>query len=332
MKKIFLAAAFTIAAAASACMASAQTPYTLATRAEAYVPLTGATSLSKGSLWTADSMFTANIGFSFKMAGVPTTKVHMIGGTSAVAALTAVQSGFILMGASLMDRGQMQGVSKSDIRYATSGTTGNRIFKIEVKNAGFEDELDTYGELKDSISMQLWLYEAGNVVEFHYGPSMISHFSDYFPLKMLAGYLKNMDTSTATFEKLYLLNGAPTTAKLDSITNFSSAKGLNAVPPSGTVYRFTPKSSTTTGISQVAAGTLAVVYPTQFKNQLIIEQHGARVLDYTITGMTGQILSQGRLSTGNATLDVSALAAGTYILRLCDFENGMYEGQKIMKL
>ncbi len=330
MKNIFLSATLAIATVCSAEIASAQFNYSFSKLTQAYTPLSGATSLTKQKLWNSDSTYSVTMPFSVKLAGVATNKIYVNGSSFAATPQTAVQSGFIALGAGLMDRGTIQGIAKSDIRYATTGTAGSRIFKLEIHNAGFEDEYLIYDELKDSISMQFWLYEGSNAVEFRYGTSRVSNFSDYFGPKMMSGYMQKLDTATISFEKFYVINGSPASAALDSLSGTFGNKGLSSLPANGTVYRFTPKGSATTGIEKVAGGTLAKVYPTDCTDRLFIDPGHSRPLDYTISSLNGSIVAKGNVNSGIVSVDVAGFAAGTYVIRIGDGSES-FEAQQFIK-
>jgi hypothetical protein len=313
--------------------ASAQSGFSFSKSNQTYTKLSGATSLTKGNPWTVDSSYIAPLGFNFKMNGTTVDKVYLSGGNFVSSSKGAVQSGFILAGTGLMDRGILLGTARSsDIRYLTSGTAGSRIFKLEIYNAGFEDEFLNNGELKDSISIQLWLYEGSNVAEFRYGSSAVNNFSDYFGPQMMCGYMKNMDTVNVTFEKFYVVNGTAASPTLDSTTVFPGTKGLSAVPANGTVFRFAPKGNSTTGITRLSAGVLANVFPTQCTGTLNVSHSNQKPLSYSIVDMAGQEIAHGYAPTGSSTIDVSAIAAGTYVIRLMNEEANTYEGQKFVKL
>ena len=327
MKNIFFSAAIALAAIGSSNSASAQVYYNFSKSTQTYTSLSGATSVSKQSLWTSDTSFTVPIGFSVKIGNATVNNFQFAGGTFVLPQQAAVQSGFLMLSSALMDRGANQGVAKSDIRYTTTGTAGSRIFKLEIYNAGFEDEFFNNGELKDSISMQLWLYEGSNITEFRYGPSMISNFNDYFGFKMICGYLKDMDTATTAFDKFYVVDGTP--EKLDSMSGTFSNKGLNSVPSAGTVFRFAPKGSSTTGVHQLTRGTLAKVFPTLCSSELNIDNPGS-TLQYAMVAMNGQVVREGTFGKGKTSLDMTPIVPGVYILRLTD-EGKNIDLQQVVK-
>jgi hypothetical protein len=333
MKKIFFAVLLSIAALLNKKQASAQFAYNFTKATQAYTPLTGATSISGNTRWTADTTFAIPVGFNVKLAGVTTNKVYLSAGNFVFATIgTAKQNGFLMMGTGLADRGKNWSTPLSDVRYTTTGTAGSRIFKLEVFNAGFDDEYLNYGEMKDSISLQLWLFEGSNVVEFHYGTSQVNNFSDYFGPAMMCGYIKNGDTATGAFEKFYVLKGTSSAPTLDSMTSITQAKGLSNVPTAGTVFRFTPKGSSATGVGNEPYAPLAKIYPTVFANSLTIEHSNTRPISYMLINASGIVVSQGSVSNGKSGLDVSNLAAGTYTIRLADEAATTYEGQRLIKL
>jgi hypothetical protein len=333
MKQFLLSIAIAIAATLSTYAAHAQKGFTLSKTSQTYTKLSGAISLTKGLPWTSDSSYEAPIGFSFNMNGTPVSKLKVNGANFIGISQGTKQTCFLPLSAGLMDRSILLGPARtSDIRYQTTGTAGSRIFKLEILNAGFEDEYLNNGELKDSISYQVWLYEGSNVAEFRYGSSMVNNFSDYFGPQMMCGFMQNMDTATLKFDKFYVVHGSPASPTLDSTTIIPGTKGLNAVPADGTVFRFTPKGNTATGIKNVSAGELADVFPTQCNGILFISHNRAKPLSYMITDMSGRMVSNGTAPAGKTTIDLSGAAAGTYTIRLLNAEADTYEVQQLVRL
>jgi hypothetical protein len=167
-------------------------------------------------------------------------------------------NGFFFSDADIADRGYLnQTASRSPIRYLTTGTAPNRIFKLEIANGGFYNEYDFYNTMSDSFSLQVWVYETSNIVELHYGPSRITHAADYFnfgngPLVM---YAKHADFDMGTAGSVYFLEGAASAPALDSVDLPNQpATALNSWPASGKVYRFTPTASCTAPSAGFTAG------------------------------------------------------------------------------
>lgn len=305
----------------------AQFGYDLSVQNRAYQPLTNGTNLNTG-LWD-EEIFVTPLGFNFSIDGKTIDTFYVQAGYLFMSDTSGVISGFGIHDADVADRGLVNtGTSVSPVRYEVSGSVGSRIFKLETFNAGFYEELDKYGTMNDSLNIQVWLYEGSNIIEFHYGDSKISHFSDYFlSAGITVGFIRNMDLSTYTFDKQYLLSGSPAMPVVDSIdTTSMSIPNISGYPASGTVYRFTPAKKTTS-ISNFEDKLSAKVYPTQCNNTLFIEYDGAPVA-YSITNITGNKVIAGEIVSGKNSVDVSNLAEGMYILKIAE-NNSVY---RVIKL
>ena len=231
--------------------AQAQFRYTFKDTTTAYVPLTGATSINGSTVWDDDD-FAVSLPFTWTIDSTIATSsfdlVLCFG--SLVDQLSNISdvNGFMFTDADIADRGMLSSTtSLSPISYLATGTTPNRIFKLELANAGFYDEYDLYNTMDDSFSIQIWIYETKNIVEFHYGPSRITNASDYFTINNagpLTSYMQHVDFDNGSTGSFYFLKGnaaSPTidTVKLPSFPNTA----LNSWPANGKVYRFTPKTS-----------------------------------------------------------------------------------------
>ncbi len=312
--------------------ATAQLNYTFKAATAAYTPLSGATSATGGKLWDANSTFTLPLGFSFKFNGTSVQTMYMNGSLLHPAMTGAKQSGLLPLSTSLIDRGTIQGKPLSEVRYSTSGSAGSRIFKLELANAGFENEMDIDQSLKDSVNVQIWLYEGTNAIEYHFGPSGIRHFNDYFDGRMLSGYVRDLDTLAGTFATLHFLNGTAAAPSLDSSTSFPMAKGLSSFPASGQVYRFVPKGANTNGVEKVSARSLATICPTRCRNSIQIRNTSGLPLHTSIYDMDGRLALQLEVRSEDCQLDLSRMPAGIYIVQLTDMINGLTESQRVEKL
>jgi hypothetical protein len=80
------------------------------------------------------------------------------------------------------------------IAHTTEGNAGNRIFKIEYHNMGFNDDTTH----NDSASYQIWFYENG-VIEFLYGPSSVRNSASWYDGETgPAVYMGSWDTINET--------------------------------------------------------------------------------------------------------------------------------------
>lgn len=121
------------------------------------------------------------------------------------------------------------------IAHTTDGIAGNRIFKIEYHNMGFNDDT-THA---DSASYQVWLYENG-VIEFLYGPSSVRNSASWYDGETgPAAYLGSWDTINETGIGV---GGNP--ANPTVYDNWDDYEALSSMPAPNTVYTFTPTAST----------------------------------------------------------------------------------------
>jgi hypothetical protein len=320
------------AALSAACLfgsidSKAQMPYNVTTSTDAYVPLTNATNITANRLWSDTSDLNFPVGFNFQFAGSTINSLKFIQTSLFMKGNAGVQSAFAIFGTSLMDRSHPTGGTPvSPIQYKITGNTGSRIFKLEFKNAGFANEWDKNQTNDDSLNLQVWIYEQNSTVEFRFGPSHVSHYSDYFDQLVPLGYIRNIDMSAFSFEKFYYLKGNATAPTVDSVSDLSNPLGLNSFPASGTVYRFSLKSPTTS-VGDHDEITLSKIYPNPMKEVLYIESKAGT---YELISITGTQLMEGTIPNGSQKLVLNNLPAGTYILKLRD-NRGQVNTQRIVK-
>lgn len=324
MKKVLSLAVLVTASVLCSRSATAQMPYNVTTASQAYVSLTNATNISVNRLWSDTSQFVIPVGFSFQLGGATIGNLVLDQTNLFMPGATGVQSGFAMLGTSLQDRSYPSGNPVSPIQYATSGTTGSRILKLELKNAGFATEWDMFQTNDDSLDLQVWIYESNSAIEFHFGPSRVSHFNDYFDQNIPLGFFRNLDMTSFTFQKFYCLDGDPQSPGMDTLTNLNNPAGFDAYPASGTVYRFVPKNNTT-GIDD-KEGSLGKVYPVPASDVLYIESEADF---YQIRSLTGSLLMEGVVSGRRQALSLASLTPGMHLLRL--YKGDRSEVMKIIR-
>jgi len=322
MKKKLLAIC-AIALLCSSRTYSQQMPYTLTTYNQTYVPLdTGATVIDPGLIWSGNTNnFVAPIGFAFKIDTTSCPYFLCEGGSDFVTDTNMnAGSGFILTDATLDDRGYGGSVSRSPVRYKISGPVGQRIFKAEVFNAGFDQEYIDSNTFNDSVNLQVWLYEDSNIVELRYGPSRVTG-ADYYSFGgNLAGYAKVINTNGY----MYILSGDPASPTVQTIQvisdNFNSNPvPLSSFPPSGTVYRFTPivPADTTTSVKDVFSVENVMVYPTACHSEINVSYKNNNTAAYNIVSVSGALMNiKGELNKGVNGIDIGSLPSGMYLLQL----------------
>lgn len=296
----------------------AQFNYTLSVQNQTYQPLTNGTSLNDTVIWD-DELYTVPLGFTFNMDGKSMTQVFLADDNYVVSDTAGNVNVFFFTDMDLYDRGNVSGmVTQSPVRYELTGTAGNRILKMEIANAGIYEEDFIYGTNNDSVYIQVWLYEGSNIVEFRYGPSNISHYSDYFVNtgSPIFGYIKNISVSTTNLDVAYYFKGNYLAPNIDSTASLSGfSGGLNLYPPNGTVYRFTPKpvgvNSMVVGLEQISLAGNTVL------NNVIINNSGNEYATYKIFSVNGTVVQNtGVITPGRNSVDISSLSAGMYMLQV----------------
>ncbi|MFL5763626.1 MAG: hypothetical protein ACJ77K_06760 [Bacteroidia bacterium] len=118
----------------------------------------------------------------------------------------------------------------ASVNYNSSGTSGNRILKIEFKDLS----MNGYNYY-DRLSYQVWLYENGNKIEYHVGPNSYSCWEEGLP-QLLGPINQNMSTANNAF----LISGDPNNPTGELISSEEELSYINNVPAEGTIYTLTP--------------------------------------------------------------------------------------------
>jgi PKD repeat protein len=229
--------------------ASAQFRYSFKDTTSPYVPLSGSTTSVNGTdIWDDDDYAPA-VPFTWTLdSTISLNNVFLALGFPGFIADTSDFSdvnGFFLSGADFADRGTLsKTASLSPIRYITTGSAPNRIYKLELFNVGFFNELDSLGTMNDSANMQLWIYEGSNILEVHFGPSRITDPVVDFGGGLLFSFLSHADFFTGTQGMFYYVTDSLGIRGIDSFA-ISGGPGSNNFPTTwpadGTVFRFTPR-------------------------------------------------------------------------------------------
>src|SRR3990172_4164378 len=184
MKKLYSIILFAFASAFANLFVQqthAQTPYySFSQYTSTYANLTSPISLNNGNLWDFSiptAYYPLNVSpllSNFPVFGDYNYDLRVYGGTAQFYNSGSQQiyymNGFgLFYPDGMKDKGTS--TSLSPISYQVSGTTPNRILKIEWKNAGHA------AASADFINVQLWLYETSNIIEVHYGSSSITNAS-----------------------------------------------------------------------------------------------------------------------------------------------------------
>lgn len=211
-------------------------------------------------------------------------------------------------GTDLIDRGFATSAttSQSQISYATTGSSPNRIFKMEWKNAGFYAEYGTTMTSNYYTNSQIWLREDGGI-EMHFGNNNIdAAFNDtlFNWQELLCGFGVE---DGAQVNDIHLLSGSSANPTLVSTFDM-----LTDYPAPGTVYKFVyPVSVNEQNTIQVD------MYPNPAVNELRIKADADMEFDVKLIDISGQVVKTGNLSN-STVLNIADMPRGVYIVKLQD--------------
>ena len=189
---------------------------------------------------------------------------------------------------------------ESPIYYSTEGEVGNRIFKCEMVNVGFEEDLED----DDYANAQLWIHENCNEFEIHIGESTIDPIEDdLFWVGNTSPFFAYGDYNPS---EVYLLAGDP----VDPFLQVNSLFTLNEMPENGTVYTFSDCDLSI----QEEETTELTCFPNPATNVLNVTLSGAS--DVRILSMDGALVSSHQASQKRLSIDVSSFSPGMYMLQV----------------
>lgn len=307
----------------------AQSNYEFTVLNQDYEELTDAT-VVLDSEWD-DPVAAFSLGFDFQVGEISSNTYYItpfsVGGVvSSTDGEDEVLPLIIPIGQDIISRLDGAGNFDSPVSFKIEGATGNRIAKIEWKNAGFfsdDSELDF-------VNFQLWLYENDNSIEYHYGPSSVNNIADSYEGLggPLVGLITGFETETgAIVDTSYLLSETPTDPTLVTLQagsgELDNPVALNATIPSGTVYRFADPSLSTEDIRTVTVKS----YPNPTSDFLNI-QTGASQFSVSVYSSLGQlVLNEKNISEG---IDMSSLESGIYFVSISTTQ-GIFQ-KKVIKI
>ena len=289
-----------------------------------YEPLTESYSVTNGYIWL---LFDAEIplGLEFNYFGQTSTSLYVYEDFSAPHILTTsdnpIGTNPFLMpfGASIVDRAMDEDYLNegmpgglSEISYHHTTIAGERVFILEYENVGFEGDITLNGISTDFANFQVWIYDS-DIIEIHFGESSITDFSSSFlnqpgPIVSLMPEITlDGNANGGPSAPFYSLNGPAQAPQLQYGETMSYITGM---PPSGTVYRFTPMPLS---VNETASSARKVVYPSLITNVFNIKDHekfdSLRIFaaDGTLVKKTSQLSAQ---------TDISDLPPGVYFIVL----------------
>lgn len=280
-----------------------QAAYSFSQSTETYTELSGATEIST-PYWDNFDVYTVQLPFSFRYFDQSySTSIYVMGGFA----------GFVYDGAGTFGDYKLN-TFKNDMKDANgtatistlvTGTSPNRILKIQTKNANFDsDDTDA-----DYANLQLWLYETSNVIEIHYGPSSILN-SSTFP-STCAGPTVGLEKDQTTY---YMLSGS---ASNPTASATAPSLCVTGAPPENKMYRFTPLLS---GIKELTNSIPVTIYPNPNNGEFTIATESMRYVNLktaiSVKNALGQEMYREDIALGAGQTLHTSLEPGMYFVQI----------------
>ncbi|MBM3918288.1 MAG: T9SS type A sorting domain-containing protein [Sphingomonadales bacterium] len=309
--------------------------YTFSQQSSPYTALSSPTALTTAT-WD-DPSLTVTLPFPFQVFGRWASQLVFDGlGGEMFAVNTMSQDTLPLIGPyamDLCDRGYNTSTMLSPISYKTEGSAGSRIFKLEWKEAGSFYEVDSLGSTNAEmyISLQMWLFEGSNRIEFRYGNSLIPNPALFYNGEDGAIVGIGMFNQARDLLSAELLSGAASAPQWQS---GGLPQPITGTPAPNTVYRFNPPGTTglfESGLSQhltaypnptqdgiwIRSASTPLVGKTEVSTAHILDVQGRPVVDFEVMDASSQA----------QWVDLSFLPGGVYLLQV----EGMSGSMRIVR-
>jgi len=288
--------------------------YTFTMHTGTFTFLSDSISINQGETWD-DPNYEVSLPFPFVINGMHSLNFLFFDGLGADVAGEAIVDSiyeYILpFSCDLIDRGFDLDSSLSELSYKVEGTPGNRIFKMEWKNVGSFDEGSPYSMY---MNYQLWLYEGSNIIEYHYGPSMISDpFVFYY--EESGAYIGLVSWDEVFFDIYFpqFLIGPASAPTLSSML-----EAINGTPSNGTIYRFTP---ITLNVETLTPSNNLIISPNPGIDFIQVKNSGNVDTKIIMMDQTGRVVLSSMVNSDMNTVDISSLASGIYFISAKNQEN-----------
>jgi hypothetical protein len=291
-------------------------PYWMNTQQGTYEELIDPVSINEGEVWTPYCSYPVYFNFNFDILWQTYTSLNVRAGGLEFSGYGTKHLQVIMTpfgGYFLRDRGET--LSASPLGYEVTGESGEQVLKIQYKNAGFEPWAG-FDTIDDFINYQVWLFEADNRIEIHFGPQSSGYgvsFNDFIDPKFFC------DDPFA----LTIFGNAdnPSWAWIDYTNPIYYF--LDGLPSEGIIYTIYPNPNFT-DIHILPDGPELRVFPNPFHDHLFIRGSigQERLFDLNITDLSGHVCYQETFQSQTDpvehSINVSALERGVYLLVIRD--------------
>lgn len=293
----------------------AQNFYTFSTSQETYIDLEDPISINENQSWNNESFGPFPLPFTFSVFGDTFSYfflfqdyfilINTIENTSNIATFQPIS-------ANLQDRNFNDDVSLSPISYKTEGIPGNRIHKMEIKNAGLKVEILEEENSNSFLNYQIWLYEGTNKIEYHFGPSLLNNILYVTNSNAIYSLVR---TQTLTDTKMAILSGLVSNPTYNEITeqDLPPVNGLTSLPANGQIYTFKIGTLATKNESEISFK----LFPIPTENELNVSLTEIADYNYAVYDIIGKKVISGEMkNTNEFSINTSSLTTGSYLIKI----------------
>lgn len=220
---------------------------------------------------------------------------------------------------------QMGGLS--DIRYRVVGTTGSRIGQIQFKNCGTHySVVNPNGNNVDSMNFQIWLYEADNTIEYHFGTCSTQERQDQTNARPRIDIVFNKDISSLYNRDYYGFGGDPDFPQMviNDDPNYTGHGQLQEDPSHGSVWRFGRLN--TLSLNESEMSTDPKLYPNPSSERIFISASND-ISEVKVFDNLGRLV----LSASSNSIDIRQLRSGTYLVKWEDAMRNQFSESLIVQ-
>lgn len=251
--------------------------YYFSQKTETYAPLQNANSVNKGVVWGGFQTFKLNLGFEFPFMDKKFTTVDFEVTGRLIFDLDHYYFADMFVALGMKDKGV--NASLSPISSTLVGIAPNRIFKLQVSNAGLTTSLAA------TMNYQIWIFEDGTL-EYHTGPNMSVTQSGIFTLGgPYSGVFQIESWTPLKYKEGTLIYADPQIPKDSSFKSSSintSNYALNYSPSEGTVYIYSRKKPSS--INEVSKQKINYFLDAKNRRLLVDKNQDEVMLLYDVTG------------------------------------------------
>jgi len=209
---------------------------------------------------------------------------------------------------------------RSDWRYQITTERGLDVLKIEWRNVGIMEDIESNSPSDHSINYQAWFFENGDI-EVHFGDFDLAntkYFSD------TAGFIDSggdsygpwLGIADSLYNDVYYVSGYD--SALFRITEEDSSDIFYGIPQKGRYVRFTNKKPI--GINDIPNPLSHLrLYPNPTTNFIKIELddvQGSDISQIDIFDLNGKLMAQNRVQGRASLIDLTGLPRGFYTLSI----------------